>query len=139
MKRLKQTNIVKSIIASASVVVNKKKILVVLDDKDNFLKLPGGSAFKGESLRKTCKRETKEEICCDVEIIKELEPLILWKKPQTGEKIPVVLIHWLAKIKKNQNPKKGKHTKQILWINNKTKTGYRLAPNVKYFLKKLRF
>ncbi|MGB9707972.1 MAG: hypothetical protein ACPLXC_01430 [Candidatus Pacearchaeota archaeon] len=58
------------------------------------------------------------------------------KKPHTGGKIPVVLIHWLAKIKRGQ-PRKGKHTREILWINSKYQ-GHELAPNVKYFLKKLK-
>ena len=138
MGKLKQTNIVKAIIASGPVIIKNRKMLVVLDDKDNFLKFPGGRIFQGKSLIETCKIETKKEICCDIEIIKELEPLILWKKPQTGEKMPILLIHWLAKIKRNQKPKKGKHTKEIFWINSKAKTGYQLAPNVRYFLKKLK-
>ena len=135
MGRVKQLGIVSSVIASGPVIIKNKKMLVVLDDKDPFLKFPGGSIFKNKTLKETCKIETRQEICCDIEIIKELEPLMLWKKPHTGEKIPVVLIHWLAKLK--GNPKKGKHTKEILWINSKYK-GYKLAPNVKYFLNKLK-
>jgi len=123
------------VIASGPVIVQNKKMLVVLDDKDPFLKFPGGSILKNKSLKETCKLETKREIKCDINIIKELEPIMLWKKPHTGEKIPVVLIHWLSKI--NQRPKKGKHTKEILWIDSKYK-GYKLAPNVQYFVKKLK-
>ena len=61
-------------------------------------------------------------------------------KPHTGEDIAIVLIHWLAKLKQNQVPKKGKHTKEILWIDSDPKTwkGYELGPNVSYFLKKLK-
>jgi ADP-ribose pyrophosphatase YjhB (NUDIX family) len=137
MAKLKQLGIVDSVIASGPVIIKNKKMLVVLDDKDPFLKFPGGSIFRNKTLKETCKIETKEEIRCSIEIIKELEPLMLWKKPHTGEKIPVVLIHWLAKIKGRQKLRKGKHTKEILWINSKYK-GYKLAPNVKYFLKKLK-
>jgi ADP-ribose pyrophosphatase YjhB (NUDIX family) len=136
--RLKETSLVKAIIASGPVIIQGRKMLVILDDKDNFLKFPGGKIFYGKSLAETCKIKAKQEICVGIKIIKELEPLILWIKPQTGEKIPILLIHYLAKIKANQKPKPGKHTKQIFWINRKTKTGYKLAPNVKYFLKKLR-
>ncbi len=136
-KRLKQLGIINAVIASGPIIIKNKKMMVVLDDKDSFLKFPGGSIFKGKSLKETCKIETKQEICCDIDIIKEKEPLMLWKKPYTGEKIPVVLIHWLAKLKPRQIPKKGKHTKEILWIDSKYR-GYELAPNVKYFLKKLR-
>jgi ADP-ribose pyrophosphatase YjhB (NUDIX family) len=133
---LKQLGIVKAIVASGPVIIKDKKMLVVLDDKDKFLKFPGGRLFKNKTLKETCKIETKLEIKCDIEIIKELEPLIYWKKPYTGEKIPVILIHWLAKLK--GKPKKGKNTKEILWINSKYKGKFKLAPNVQYFLKKLK-
>ena len=131
----KQLGKVKAVIASGPIIVKNKKILVVLDDKDPFLKFPGGSIFKNKTLKDTCKIETKQEIKCDIEIIKELEPLMLWKKPHSGEEMPVVLIHWLAKIK--GIPRKGRHTKEIFWIDSRYK-GYKLAPNVKYFLKKLK-
>ncbi len=137
MVKLKQLGITKAVIASGPIIIKNKKMLVVLDDKDPFLKFPGGSIFKGKSLKETCKIETMQEIRCSIDIIKETEPLMLWKKPHTGEKIPVVLIHWLAKLKKGQVPRKGKHTREILWINSRYK-GYELAPNVKYFLKKLK-
>jgi ADP-ribose pyrophosphatase YjhB (NUDIX family) len=109
----------------------------VLDDKDPFLKFPGGSIFKGKSLRETCKIETKQEVMCDIDIANALEPIMLWKKPHTGERIPVVLIHWLANLKKGQKPKKGRRTMQILWIDSKYR-GYALAPNVRFFLKTLK-
>ena len=134
---LKQLGIIKSVIASGPIIIKNKKMLVVLDDKDPFLKFPGGSIFKNKSLKETCRIETKQEIKCNIEIIKETEPLMLWKKPHTGEKIPVVLIHWISRLKKGQKPKKGRHTKEILWIDSKYK-GHKLAPNVKYFLKKLK-
>ena len=131
---LKQLGIIKSIIASGPIIIKNKKMLVVLDNKDPFLKFPGGSIFKNKSLKETCKIETKQEIKCNIDIIKETEPLMLWKKPHTGEKIPVVLIHWIAKLKKGKKPKKGKNTKEILWIDSNYR-GYKLAPNVRYFLK----
>ena len=137
MTKSKQIDIKKSMIASGPIIIQNKKMLVVLDDKDPFLKFPGGSLFKGKTLKETCILETKLEIKCDIEIIKELEPMLLWHKPNTGEKIPVVLIHWLAKLKEGQVPKKGKHTKKIIWIDSNYK-GYKLAPNVQYFLKMLK-
>ncbi|MCX6742583.1 MAG: hypothetical protein NTX24_05460 [Candidatus Pacearchaeota archaeon] len=155
MTKTEQVKMGKSVIASGPIIIQNKKMLVVLDDKDPFLKFPGGSLFKGKTLKETCILETKLEIKCDIGIIKELEPMLLWKclkikdfrhpknakhflgKPHTGEKIPVILIHWLAKIKKGQKPSKGKHTKKIIWIDSHYK-GYKLAPNVQYFLKKLK-
>jgi ADP-ribose pyrophosphatase YjhB (NUDIX family) len=133
----KKLGITKAVIASGPVIIENKKMLVVLDDKDSFLKLPGGKIFENKTLKETCILETKLEIRCNIEIIKELEPILLWIKPQTGEKIPIVLIHWLAKIKKGQKPREGKHIKKIIWINSSYR-GYKLAPNVQYFLKKLK-
>lgn len=135
--KLKQLGITNAVIASGPIIIKNKKMLVVLDNKDSFLKFPGGSIFKGKSLKETCKIETMQEIRCSIDIIKETEPLMLWKKPHTGEKIPVVLIHWISKLKPKQIPRKGKHTREILWINSKYR-GHELAPNVKYFLKKLK-
>jgi len=137
MTKPKQLGITNAVIASGPVIIRNKKMLVVLDDKDPFLKFPGGSIFKNKSLKETCRIETKQEIGVNIEIIKKLEPLMLWKKPHTGEKIPIVLIHWLAKIKKGHMPKKGRHTKEIFWIDSKFR-GYELAPNVSYFLRKLK-
>lgn len=121
------------IIASGPVIIKDKKMLVVLDDKDPFLKFPGGRIHFPESLEKTCLRRTKEEIGANIEIIRPLEPMILWKKPR----IPVVLIHWLAKLKPKQFPKKTRLPREIFWIDSEYK-GHELAPNVQYFLNKLK-
>jgi len=137
MTKPKQLGITKAVIASGPVIIRNKKMLVVLDDKDPFLKFPGGSIFKGKSLRQTCSIETMQEVKCCIEIIAPLEPIMLWKKPHTGERIPIVLIHWLAKLKNGQKPKKCRHTRQILWIDSKYR-GYALAPNVRFFLKTLK-
>lgn len=139
-EKLKQTDKIMSIVASGPAIIKDKTLLVVLDDEDPFLKLPGGKLFEGKTLRETCLIETKLEIGCDIEIIRELEPMLLWKKPHTGEDIAVLLIHWLVKLKDNQIPKKGEHVKEILWINSDKKTwhGYKLGPNVDFLLKKLK-
>ncbi|UZE94268.1 MAG: NUDIX domain-containing protein [Candidatus Pacearchaeota archaeon] len=133
----KQLGIVRAVIASGPVILKNKKILVVLDDKDPFLKFPGGRIHYKEDLKKTCLRRTKEEIGVNIEIIRPLDPMLLWKKPHTGEKIPVVLIHWLSKLKPKQIPRKGKLPRKIFWIDSKYK-GHKLAPNVQYFLKNLK-
>jgi ADP-ribose pyrophosphatase YjhB (NUDIX family) len=135
--KIRQIKLKNAVIASGPIIIESKKMLVVLDKKDPFLKFPGGSLFVGKTLKETCILETKREIKCDIEILRELESLLLWKKPHTGEKIPVVLIHWLAKIKKDQKPREGVGTKRIIWIDSKYK-GYELAPNVDYFLRKLK-
>jgi len=39
-----------------------------------------------------------EEVNGEIEIIKPLHPQILWKNPQTGEKISIVLISLPCKV-----------------------------------------
>ena len=66
----KQLGITNAVVASGPVIIKDKKMLVVLDDKDNFLKFPGGSIFKNKTLKETCKIETKQEICVDIDMMK---------------------------------------------------------------------
>ena len=96
----------KYIIASGPVIIEKGKLLVNKDDKDDFYKLPGGTIEEDiEDLEKACHREAKEENNAEIEIIKPLSPMILWKNPQTGEKMCIVLIHYLAKLKNKKEIK----------------------------------
>lgn len=39
----------------------------------HYFTIPGGGVEEGEDFKKAAIRETKEETCCDIEIIKELE------------------------------------------------------------------
>jgi ADP-ribose pyrophosphatase YjhB (NUDIX family) len=137
MPKLKQPGIIPYILASGPAIIKDKKMLVVLDDKDPFLKFPGGRIRYPEDLKRTCLRRTKEEIGVDIEIIRPLEPMLLWKKQSAGKEIPVILIHWLAKLKPKQIPREGKLPREIFWIDSKHR-GCALAPNVKYFLGKLK-
>lgn len=122
------------IIASGPVIIKNKKVLLIKDKKDDFYKFPGGRVEKEKDLEETCLRETKEEIGVDIKIIKPLRTILLWKKPGTKENIPIILVHYLAKIKSNQKIKRGKDIQEAIWINIKDIKKFHVAPNVKKIL-----
>ncbi|MBI5148579.1 NUDIX hydrolase [Candidatus Pacearchaeota archaeon] len=129
----------KTTIASGPVIIEKGKLLMNKDNKDDFYKLPGGTIEKNiEDLERACHRETKEEINAEIEIIKPLHPMIIWKNPQTKKKMCIALIHYLAKLKNKKEIKPIFPIKEIKWIPIKEiKQGkYKVAPNIKFLIKK---
>lgn len=67
----------KRIVARAITFIDDKILLIERYRKDNnkllhYYTIPGGGVEKGESFSNTAIRETKEETCCDIEIIQEL-------------------------------------------------------------------
>ena len=129
----------KYIIASGPVIIEDGKLLVNKDNKDDFYKLPGGTIEEDvEDLEIACLRETKEEINGEVEIIKPLHPMILWKNPQTSEKMCIVLIHYLAKLKNPNEIKPIEPIKELKWLDiTEIKSGtYNVAPNIKFLIEK---
>lgn len=129
----------KYIIASGPVIIENGKLLVNKDNKDDFYKLPGGTIEDGiEDLEEACHRETKEEINANIEIIKPLHPMILWKNPQTGDKMCILLIHYLAKLKNKETIKPIPPIQEVKWlpINEIKKGEYDVAPNIKFLIEK---
>ena len=127
------------IIASGPVIIEEGKLLVNKDDKDDFYKLPGGTIEEDvESLEEACHRETKEEINGLIGIIKPLHPMILWKNPQTGEKMCILLIHYLAKLKNKNEIKPIPPVKEVKWLDiEEIKKGkHKVAPNIKFLIEK---
>ena len=93
----------KYLVASGPVIIEDGKLLVNKDTKDDFYKIPGGSINEDElDLEKACKRKVKEEINGEIEIIKPLHPKVLWENPQTKEKMTIVLVSYLAKLKNKE-------------------------------------
>jgi len=128
----------KFIIASGPVIIEDGKLLVNKDDKDDFYKLPGGTIEEGiESLEMACHREVKEENNAEIDIIKPLHPMILWNNPRTKEKMVIVLIHYLAKLKNKSSIKPISPIKEVKWISVKEiKQGkHDVAPNIKFLIK----
>jgi len=129
----------KTIIASGPVIIENGKLLVNKDDKDDFYKLPGGTIEEGiEDLEQACHRETKEENNAEIEIIRPLHPMILWKNPQTKEAMVILLIHYLAKLKNPKSIKPMPPIKEVKWLDiNEIKKGkHKVAPNIHFLIKK---
>lgn len=107
----------KYLIASGPVIIEDRKLLLDKDDKDDFYKLPGGTIKEGnEDLEKACHRKVKEEINGEIEIIKPMHPQILWENPQTKEKMTIILVSYLARLKNKNEIKPLPPTKEIRWL-----------------------
>lgn len=129
----------KIIIASGPVIIEDGCLLVNKDEKDDFYKLPGGTIEEGiENLEMACHREVFEENNAKIKIIKPLHPMIIWKNPQTKEKMAVVLIHYLAKLLNKNEIKPCGETREVKWLNiNEIKQGkHNVAPNIKFLIEK---
>ncbi len=129
----------KFIVASGPVIIKKGKLLVNKDNKDDFYKLPGGTIEHGiEDLEQACHRETKEENNGEIEIIRPLHPMIIWKNPQSGEKMVILLIHYLSKLKNPKEVMPISPVQEIKWLDIKEikKGKYHVAPNIKFLIEK---
>ena len=128
----------KFIVASGPVIIENGKLLVNKDNKDDFYKLPGGTVEEGDSLIDACHREVKEENNGEIELIKPLNPMIIYKNPQTNEAMTIVLIHYLAKLKNPKEIKPIPPIKEVKWLDiSEIKKGkYNVAPNVKFLIEK---
>ncbi|MCA9487840.1 MAG: NUDIX hydrolase [Nanoarchaeota archaeon] len=127
------------IVASGPVIIEDGRLLVNLDNKDDFYKLPGGTVEEDiEDLEEACHREVKEEINGEVEILKPLHPMIIWKDPGNGEKACIVLIHYLTKLKNKEEIRPLEPIKEIKWLDiEEIKQGkYNVAPNIKFLIEK---
>jgi|SRR3972149_2188993 len=129
----------KYIIASGPVIVENGKLLVNKDDKDDFYKLPGGQVESyDKTLEDACHRETREENNGLIKILKPLSPMILWKNPQSGEEMCILLIHYKAKLLNKKDLKPVAPIKEVLWLSiSDIKEGkYNVAPNITYLIEK---
>ena len=109
------------------------------DSKDDFYKLPGGSVEEDEeSLEEACHRETFEENNARIEIIRPLHPMIIWKNPQTGEKMAILLIHYLARVLNKNELKPIPPVREVAWLSiEEIKQGkFNVAPNIKFLIEK---
>ena len=129
----------KYIIASGPVIIEKGKLLVNKDNKDDFYKLPFGQVEDyDKTLEDACHRETKEENNGLIKILKPLSPMILRKNPQSGEKMCIVLIHYEAKLLNKKDIKPIPPIQEVKWltISDIKKGKYRVAPNITYLIEK---
>lgn len=85
----------KPIICSGPVIIENGKILLVKEQKENHITrwlFPGGKADPNESIEETCRREVKEEVGIEIEIIKPLKTI-----QRTENDKNWTLHHFLAK------------------------------------------
>lgn len=128
----------KTIIASGPVIIEDGKLLVNKDDKDNFYKIPGGTVEQGISLTDACIIESEKENNADIEIIRPLNPMIMYKNPQTDKEMTIILIHYEAKLLNKGELKPMGDTKEITWLDiEEIKQGqHKVAPNIKFLIEK---
>ncbi len=128
----------KFIVASGPVIIEEGKLLVNKDNKDDFYKIPGGTVESGDGLYEACIREVKEEINGEIEIIRPLNPMIIYKNPQTSEEMTIVLIHYEAKLKNKNEIKPIDPIKEVQWLDiEEIKAGkHKVAPNIEFLIEK---
>ena len=132
----------KVMIVSGPVIIDNGKILLSKSEKDKFYKLPGGRIKLGkETPEQGCKRRIKEETNGEIDIIHPLDTHILWRNPTTKEKMIIVLINYLAKLKNKKQITPKDDTTDIKWfdikdiINGKYKE---ISPNTIFTLKTMK-
>lgn len=129
----------KFIIASGPVIIEDGKLLVNKDNKDDFYKLPGGTVEEGiEDLEEACHRETMEENGGKIRIIRSLHPMILWKNPQTKDKMVILLVHYLAELLNRDEIEPIPPIQEVRWLPiEEIKAGkHFVAPNIKFLIEK---
>ncbi len=122
-----------SIIASGPVIIENGKVLLNKENKssqDSLWMFPGGEveSFK-ESLEEACRREAREELGIELEIIRPLRPLLYHQNNKV-----IILIHYLAKRVGEINP--GPETVAWDW-HDVTRLPSDCAPNVYTIIKEL--
>ena len=103
-----------SIIASGPVIIEDGKVLLNKEIKESGITpwfFPGGEVESFDiNLEEACKREAREEVGINVEIIKPLDTL-LYKKSDGSV---VILVHYLAN--RIGEIKKGKNIAECEWL-----------------------
>lgn len=117
----------KVILASGPVIVENGQVLLDKHGDTPFWKFCGGRVEKNENLKETAKREIREEMSIDIEII-DPRPFLFFTEKETPEGLQeVVLAHFLAKRIGEIKPGADIRDWQWLDLNNLPKD---LAPNI---------
>ncbi|KKW41730.1 MAG: hypothetical protein UY92_C0014G0055 [Candidatus Magasanikbacteria bacterium GW2011_GWA2_56_11] len=92
-----------SLIASGPVIIEDGRVLLNREQKDTGVTpwmFPGGEVEDFDiSLEEACRREVKEEMNLEVEIIRPLRPVMLHENGRV-----IILIHYLAKRRGEVTP-----------------------------------
>lgn len=116
------------------VICNENKILLLRRKKNNCYELPGGK-IGDEQPEIAAKRELKEELLCDVEIIKKIG-----EKDFEENGHIMGYIWFLARIKNNQKPKVGELEKfdSFKYLSIKDLNKYKLSSNMQNLMSELK-
>ena len=120
-------------IASGPVIIENRKVLLN-KHKDNFWKFPGGTVENNEDYIETAKREVKEEMGIDIEVLNP-EPFITFARKETKKgTMNIMLVHFLAKRVGEIKP--GGDIREWQWIdidNLPVDLGPNIIPTLKHF------
>lgn len=111
-------------------IIKEGKLLLLFKKKHQHYEFPWWKVEFWETLEQCAIREAKEEIWCDVELLKYVgfkEFEIDWKKYESHK--------YLAIIKYNQEPKLNEPDcfENICWVDMQKLQNYKIAENVKAF------
>lgn len=125
------------IIASGPVIVENEKVLLNIHGDNDFWKFCGGKVEDfSTDLIENARREAKEEMGIELEILDEKPFITHTSKVTDGEKVDVILVHYLAKRVGDVKP--GADIRQWDWhdLNNLPENP---APNIVPVLKHFNF
>jgi len=115
----------KTILVTAGVIIEKKKVLVTqrMEGAPRGLlwEFPGGKVKEGEDPRKALQRELKEELDVDVEVEKILEAVF-----HTYPEYPILLLTYRCRIKKGVPKPIGCH--DLRWVGLEELNEFSMAP-----------
>lgn len=124
----------KIIIASGPVIIENHKVLLNKHGDDEFWKFCGGRVEENETnLKDAARREVKEEMGLDVEILNDNPYFVYTEKEKDGVMISVILAHFLAKRIGEIIP--GEDIREWRWLDINNLDQENLAPNIKPVLK----
>lgn len=113
------------------VILHKGALLLLHRSKKNWYELPGGKIDDEESAENAAKRELREEILCDVDIVRKLGT-------EGFEEDGMILVYtwFLAKIHEGQSPIIGEPETfdTFTYVPLKELSTYPLSPNMKNFV-----
>ena len=128
----------KIIIASGPVIVENNKVLLNKHGDDTFWKFCGGRVEEDEvNLKNSARREVKEEMGIEIEILDDIPYFFYTEKEISGNQVSVVLAHFLAKRVGQVVP--GEDIREWSWIDINDLDKEKLAPNIKPVLKHFGF
>ncbi|HBA37032.1 TPA: hypothetical protein DCZ15_04150 [Candidatus Falkowbacteria bacterium] len=118
------------IIASGPVIIENGQVLLNKHGEDDFWKFCGGRVAEDEfDLEEAAKREVREEMGLEIEILNHEPYFFHTKKEKDGRAVSVILVHFLAA--RHGEIKPGKDIREWRWIKLEDLDKENLAPNIK--------